>query len=65
MMGTGFGMMRFAFGAMGVLGIFFGAVVIISALMLNNKPEHHQTWGSLIVLFSAYSVARWVASALD
>ena len=56
MMGTGFGMMRFAFGAMGVLGIIFGAVVIISALMLNNKPEQHQTWGSLIVLFSVLSI---------
>jgi uncharacterized protein DUF6114 len=56
MMGTGFGMMRFAFGAMGVLGIVFGAIVIISALMLNNKPEQHQTWGSLIVLFSVLSI---------
>ncbi len=56
MMGTDFGMMRFAFGAMGVLGIIFGAVVIISALMLNNKPEQHQTWRSLIVLFSVLSI---------
>lgn len=56
MMGTGFGMLRFAFGAMGVLGLIFGAIVIISALMLNNKPEQHQTWGSLIVLFSALSI---------
>ena len=47
MMGTGYGMMGFAFGAMGVLGLIFGAIVIISALMLNNKPEQHSTWGRL------------------
>jgi hypothetical protein len=56
MMGTGLGMMGFAFGAMGVLGLIFGAIVIISAFMLNSKPEQHQTWGSLIVLFSALSI---------
>lgn len=56
MMGTGFGMVRFAFGAMGVLGIVFGVIVIISALMLNSKPAQRQTWGSLIVLFSALSI---------
>lgn len=56
MMGTGYGMMGFAFGAMGVLGLIFGAIVIISALMLNNKPEQHSTWGSVIVLFSVLSI---------
>jgi hypothetical protein len=56
MMGTGFGMVRFAFGAMGVLGFVFGVIVIISALMLNRRPEQHQTWGSLIVLFSVLSI---------
>ncbi len=56
MMGTGFGMMGFAFGAMGVLGLIFGAIVVISALMLNNRPEQHSTWGSLIVLFSVLSI---------
>ena len=43
MMGTGYGMMGFAFGTMGVLGLIFGVIVIISALMLNSKPEPHQT----------------------
>lgn len=56
MMGTGFGMWGFAFGAMGVLGIIFGVIVIISAIMLNSKPEQHSTWGSLIVLFSVLSI---------
>ncbi len=56
MMGTGFGMMGFALGAMGVLGIIFGVIVVISALMLNSRPEQHSTWGSLIVLFSVLSI---------
>ena len=51
MMGTEYGIMGFAFGAMGVLGVVFGVIVIISALMLNSKPEQHSTWGSVIVLF--------------
>lgn len=56
MMGTGFGMMGLGFGALGLLGPVFGAIVIISAVMLNNKPEQHQTWGSLIILFSVLSI---------
>ncbi len=56
MMGTGFGMMGLGFGALGLLGLVFGAIVIVSAIMLNNKPEQHQTWGSLIVLFSVLSI---------
>jgi hypothetical protein len=52
----GLRMMEYGFGAMGALGLVFGAIVVISALMLNNKPEQHQTWGSLIVLFSALSI---------
>ncbi len=56
MMGTGFDMMGFAFGAMGILGLIFGAIVIISALMLNSRPEQHSTWGSVIVLFSVLSI---------
>lgn len=56
MMGPSFGMMGYAFGIMGILGLIFGAIVIISALMLNNKPEQHSTWGTLIVIFSVLSI---------
>ena len=56
MMGTGLRMMGFGVGVMGVLGLVFGVIVIISAFMLNSKPDQHQTWGSLIVLFSALSI---------
>ena len=44
------------FGTFGVLGLIFGAIVIVSALMLNRKPEQHSTWGVLIVLFSVLSM---------
>lgn len=57
MMGTGgFGMMQYSFGAMGVVGVILGAIVIVSAFMLNSKPEQHQIWGALIVLFSVLSI---------
>ena len=56
MMGPGFGMMGFAFGMMGFLGLIFGAIVIISALMLNSKPQEHTTWGTLILIFSVISI---------
>jgi hypothetical protein len=56
MMGPGFGMMGFAFGMMGFLGLIFGVIVIISALMLNSKPQEHTTWGTLILIFSVISI---------
>ena len=56
MMGPGFGMMGFAFGMMGILGLVFGVIVIISALMLNSKPQEHTTWGTLILVFSVPSI---------
>jgi len=58
-MGPGFGMMGglgYGFGFLGVLGLIFGLIVIISALMLNNKPEQHSTWGILIIVFSVLSI---------
>jgi hypothetical protein len=53
MMSPAFGMMRLAFS---ILGLIFGAIVIISAIMLNKKPEEHNTWGTLIIVFSVLSV---------
>jgi hypothetical protein len=43
-------------GVFGILGLIFGTIVIVSALMLNRKPEQHSTWGVLIVLFSVLSI---------
>lgn len=59
MMGRGFGMMGglgYGFAFLGILGLIFGIIVIISALMLNSKPEQHSTWGTLIVIFSVLSI---------
>jgi len=59
MMRPGFGMMGglgYGFEFLGVLGLIFGLIVIISALMLNNKPEQHSTWGILIIIFSVLSI---------
>ena len=55
--GYGYGMMGgLGFGTFGILGLIFGTIVIVSALMLNRKPEQHSTWGVLIVLFSVLSI---------
>ena len=55
--GPGYGMMGWlGFGLFGILGIVFGVIVIISAVMLNSKPQEHSTWGMLIVVFSALSI---------
>ena len=57
--GPGFGMMGglgYGFGFLGVLGLIVGLIVIISAIMLNNKPEQHSTWGILIIVFSVLSI---------
>jgi len=59
MMAPGFGMMGglgYSLGILGILGLIFGAIVIISAFMMNNKPAQHQTWGTLIVIFSVLSI---------
>jgi hypothetical protein len=55
----GYGMMNglgYGFGLVGILGVIFGIIVIISALMLNRKPEEHSMWGTLIVIFSVLSI---------
>jgi hypothetical protein len=55
--GYGYGMMGgFGFGMFGILGLIFGIIVIISAFMLNSKPQEHSTWGILIVMFSVLSI---------
>lgn len=59
MMRPGFGMMGglgYGIGFLGVLGLIFGVIVIISALMLNDKPDQHSTWGILIIVFSVLSI---------
>ena len=56
--GPGFGMMGgYGFGGIfGLAGIVFGIVVLVSALMLYNKPIEHSKWGLLILIFSVLSI---------
>jgi hypothetical protein len=62
MSGYGYGgMMGFSpyssgFVLFGLLGIVFGAIVIIGALMLNSRPLEHATWGIVIIVGSALGV---------
>lgn len=55
-LGPGMSLLEFGFGMMGLFGMFFGGVVIIAAVMLRRNPRRHATWGSLIVLFSLFSI---------
>ena len=56
----GFGMMGgygYGFGGIfGLAGIVFGIVVVVSAVMLYNKPTEHSKWGLLILIFSVLSI---------
>jgi hypothetical protein len=57
MMGyPGFGMMRGLGFIGGIVGLVFGVLIIVSAIILNSRPEGHTTWGTLIVIFSVLSV---------
>jgi len=56
---VGYGMMRglgWGFGFMGTLGVVFGIIVIISAVLLYNRSGEHTTWGVLILVFSILSL---------
>jgi len=57
----GFGMMRglglgWEFGFLGILGLIFGIIVIISPVMLYIRSGEHTTWGVQILVFSVLSV---------
>jgi hypothetical protein len=59
MMGRGFGMMGglgYGFGLFGLVGLIFGVIVIVSAVMLNTRPQEHTTWGVLVIIFSVLSI---------
>jgi hypothetical protein len=63
-----YGMMRglgIGFGIMGIFGLVFGIIVIISALMLHNRPSQHTLWGILIIIFSTLSVFGGMLSGLE
>lgn len=42
-------------GVFGLVGVLWGVLMIVSAVMLNNNPASHTTWGVLIIIFSVLS----------
>ena len=54
--GSGVGMFELGFALMGAMGLIAGIVVIFGATMLIRRPKKHATWGSLIILFSFFSI---------
>jgi hypothetical protein len=47
-------------GIYGLLGVIWGILIIVSAFMLNSKPEQHMTWSILVLVFSLLS---WFGAA--
>jgi len=68
MNGNGYyGMMRglgIGFGYMGLFGVVFGLIVLVSALMLFSRPSQHTTWGIVIVIFAVLSLFGGMISGL-
>ncbi len=40
----------------GFLGFVWGAMMLIGAIMLFTKPQQHQLWGAIVLVFS---IASW------
>ena len=43
-------------GLLGVAGVLFGVVVVVSSLMLYNHTADHSNWGIVILTFSLLSI---------
>ena len=54
--GSGVGLFEFGLGLMGIVGVLAGTIVILAAVMLVRRPKKRSTWGSLIILFSFFSI---------
>ncbi len=50
--------------SIGILGIVFGVVVTVSAILLFVRPKQHQIWGVLILIFSILSLFGGMAGYL-
>ena len=46
-------------GAAGLLGVVWGMLVIVGAVMLYFRPQQHKTWGIIVLVFSLLS---WIGS---
>ncbi len=38
------------------MGLIFGALVVLGAILLSRNPAHRKAWGALIIVFSIASV---------
>lgn len=47
-------------GAAGLLGMIWGTLIIIGAVMLYSRPQQHNTWGIIVLVFSLLS---WIGAA--
>jgi len=56
MLGSGVGLFEFGVILTGVVGVLAGIIVILAAVMLVKRPKKRSTWGSLIILFSFFSI---------
>lgn len=54
MMG-GFGFPFGFIGGLSLIGLVAGIIVLISAIMLNSRPQDHTAWGVIILIFSIIS----------
>ncbi len=45
----------FITGGIGLFGLVSGVIVLVSALMLRNRPSQRTLWGALILIFSVLS----------
>ena len=55
-LGSGVELFEFGVGLMGIVGVLAGIIVILAAVMLVKRPKKRSTWGSLIILFSLFSI---------
>lgn len=45
--------------ALGIIGVLWGSLIIIAAIMMFERPQEHQIWSVLILVFSILS---WVGA---
>lgn len=43
-------------GIFGTFGVLWGIIIIISAIMIYNRPQQHALWGTLVLVFSLISI---------
>src|SRR5919108_2545833 len=44
---------------LGVIGIVFGLLVVLGAVMMYSQPKSHTTWGVIVLVFSIIAFPTW------